>query len=313
MLARAHPTAVSTSNASGFTPLHTAIMEAPELVPLLMDICPEAAQTLVDGDFPESGHPLGQTPLHLACAVGNVPLVESLLAAHPAAARVESATGLLPHHYAARTGQLAALQALVAVHPDGLRHEDQDGVQPFDEAYRCAAKAAKSAPPQGSHESTGNPTRGLTYLDVDGEEQPIHPRDELLAFLIAHDMPVTMDGTRPPHGQLFCTSWDLSLFLHHAAGGADEYCCAAALALVLGEEGGGGYGFSRRAHILHIIATRAVKMAKHTLHPEVECVLTRALSVQAPEDRVADVRSWRTLRRAFIAEVQAERQRSEAV
>jgi hypothetical protein len=290
------PGTVSVPNQAGLTPLHIAVLCEPELVPVLLEVLPQAASiqatrpTLPFGEEHE-----GLTALHIASSLGDLALVNLLLTAYPQGASVEDARGLLPHHWAARSGHLEALKALCAVHPEGLRHGDEDDTTPLQEAYRWAASTSRSEPWRWD-KPPFVAWRGGPQLCL---PQPVHRRDELLAYLVAHDMPVTLEGLAPAHGELFATSWDLCLF-HHDLFGVDEYCCATALAIVLANEARGGYGFARRARVLCTIADQRVRAGHGSLSPEVQLILECALRAQPPGEIVADARNWRRLRTAAL-------------
>ena len=235
------------------------------------------------------------------------------------------------------------------------------GVEPIDEALRYAASSIRTSwsqdlpprqpvpvPSHAQHmlaQHTLHEPRLPDWLHDPlgaGAGHPLtapHARDELLAYLIAHNMPVTLDGLLPAHGEmnlspesscsfpaslslhkvpnlplspgLLCaTGWDSALFHHPAFQGPEPYDCAAALTIVLACETKGGYGFYRRAKLLQKIAAVAIDVSMPAgceMSASVRYVLTGALQAQPPQEAAVDDRNWRHLRsavrRSLLADV----------
>jgi hypothetical protein len=294
------------------TPLFAAAALEPTYVPELVELFPEAASVPIVGASPSRF--TGMLPLHAACAGGDVEAIRALLDAFPGAASTCDGTGCLPHHWAARTGQLNALKLLMAQHAEGIRHEDDEGVEPIDEALRFAAASARAEPLPLVPDPT-QPRHVLLELMRPGGHPggrdlhvPVpHPRDELIAYLIGHNMPVTLDGLLADHGNALATGWDAAHFHHPGFQGPDPYDCAAALTIVLADESKGGYGFYRRARLLKTIAELALQVSRgevETLSTSVQDSLAAAVRAQPSHEAAADARNWRNLRAAALRQSQ---------
>ena len=95
----------------------------------------------------------GATPLHVALASGARDcVVEALLSAHPAAARIEDDRGMLPLHWAAAFGKVghAVVRKLVEAYPEGLTRATADGDIPLHLAVSNAAMEDESGDGRGA-------------------------------------------------------------------------------------------------------------------------------------------------------------------
>ena len=292
LLARANPAAagvcIQQNGDELGTPLFAAALVDPERVLVLLEANPGAAAVAYGCDLQpsDSGYEFrGMLPLHAACCSGDETAIQALLTAYPQAARTPSTTDLLPHHCAAREGHLGALKLLVATHADGVCHQDDDGETPFDVAVRCAAKSELSP-----HPTHSQPQHQLPGWVHDGTLCPL-PHDAMIAYLIASDMPITLDGhpTRSTHHIAdFC--WTRAVAW---------YDRSAAIALVLMDELSGGHGFYRRAKLLMLITRAALRPDQSVSNP-IRYILEGALQAQPPSERALDERAWRRVKRTLV-------------